>query len=139
MDRFFNAVRAAINEFLEVVMVEVECLSIPSVFLLPLATVVGLQVENLLDVEQNLDDPVLTDSPLVKICLESQLLGGLVDEGMEDLALENDSRHLLGVGFGEVHAELQDGIRVNALLAEVNTVPFRHVRAFFGKAVDTDR
>ena len=58
---------------------------------------------------------------------------------MENLALEDDTWHLFGIGFGKVHAELQNGVRVNALLAEVNAVPFRHMRAIFRNAVDTDR
>ena len=98
-------------------MVEIECFCVPSIVNLVLEAVVHLKVENLFDVEQDLDDPVFTDSPFAELGLQTQLACGWVDEGVEYRRGEEHSRHLLGVLLREIHPELEDSIGVDTLLA----------------------
>ena len=98
-------------------MVEIECFCVPSIVNLVLEAVVHLKVENLFDVEQDLDDPVFTDSPFAELGLQTQLASGWVDERVEYRRGEEHSRHLLGVLLREIHPELEDSVGVDTLLA----------------------
>ena len=116
-DRQLNAIEASIDEDLELVVVEIERFCVPSIVDLILEAVVHLKMENLFDVEQDLDDPVFTDSPFTELGLQTQLTCGWVDERVEYWRGKEHSRHLLGVLLREIHPELEDRIGVDTLLA----------------------
>ena len=115
------------NELLEAIMVEIKGLAVPGVLRLFAKAVIVLDVEYLLDVEKDLDDPVPPGRPLVELCLQLQLSRGWVDQRVEYLTLENDCGHHFRVLGREVHSELDNGIRVYALLAHIDAMPLRHV------------
>ena len=60
---------APIDELLEAIVVEIEGLAVPSVLCLFPKTVIVLNMENFLDIEKDLDDPVPSCSPLSELCL----------------------------------------------------------------------
>ena len=72
-DRLLHTVQALVYELLEVAMVQVESIRVPGVVDLIFEAVVNLKVEYLLDVQQDLDDPILTDCPFAEFGLEAQL------------------------------------------------------------------
>ena len=72
-DRLLHTVQALVYELLEVAMVQVESIRVPGVVDLIFEAVVNLKVEYLLDVQQHLDDPILTDCPFAEFGLEAQL------------------------------------------------------------------
>ena len=112
-----------INKLLEAIMVEIEGLAVPRVLRLLSKTVIVLNMENFLNVEKDLDDPVPPSGPFLELCLQLQLPRGRVDQWVEYLALENDLRHHFRVLGREVHSELDNGVRVDALLAKIDAMP----------------
>ena len=72
-DRLLHTVQALVYELLEVAMVQVESIRVPGVVDLIFEAVVNLKVEYLLNVQQHLDDPILTDCPFAELGLKAQL------------------------------------------------------------------
>ena len=74
-------------------MVEIECFCVPSIVNLVLEAVVHLKVENLFDVEEDLDEPVLAELPIAEVTVKLQLPRHRVNQRMEYLCLKVDKRH----------------------------------------------
>ena len=82
-----------------------------------------LQVEDLLDVEKDLDKPILTELPVAEIFLQLQFTRVCVNQRMIHFRLESDFRHVLGICGRNFDRELQDSVLINALLDEVDALP----------------
>ena len=61
--------------------------------ILPVQAVILLQMENLLDVEEDLNEPVLAELPIAEVTVKLQLPRHRVDQWMEYLCLEVDQGH----------------------------------------------
>ena len=82
-----------------------------------------LQVEDLLDVEKDLDKPILTELPVAEIFFQLQFARISINQRMMHFGLERDFGHGLGIRGRNLDHELQDSILVNALLDEIDTFP----------------
>ena len=80
-------------------------------------------MENLLDKEQNLDQPILAELPIAKVSVQPQLPRVIVNQRVVHLRLEVNYGHGLRVVRRERDAELEHCILIDALLAEVDALP----------------
>ena len=68
-------------------------MDVDGVLILPVQAIILLQMENLLDVEEDLDEPVLAELPIAEVTVKLQLSRHRVDQRMEYLCLKVDKRH----------------------------------------------
>ena len=80
-------------------------------------------MENLLDVEEDLYEPILAELPIAEVAIKLQLPRHRVDQRMEYLCLKVNKGHRLGVIGRKCDPELYHGILVNALAHKVYSLP----------------
>ena len=80
-------------------------------------------MENFLDVEHDLYEPVLTELPRTKLALKVEPTRVLIDEWVENLALEDAGRHGFRIICRNCQAETENGLLEDSLLAEIETFP----------------
>lgn len=86
-------------------------------------------MEYLLDKQENLDQPVLTKLPISEVFLKLELSRRAIDQRVEYLRLEMYYWHRFWIVGREGNPEFEDSILVDALLAEVDTLPVGELRA----------
>ena len=123
VDGPLDALDASVDEGLKVVCVVIESLFVACLVALAFQAIVLFEVEDLLDVDQNLHQPVFAKLPSVKLPLQVQPSAVQVDQRVENLRLEHARGHGSGVVSRDVDAESDNRILVDTLLAEVDTFP----------------
>lgn len=118
---------ASVDKRFEVVREEPEGLSVFREFALPVQAVVLLKVEHFLDEQEHLDQPILAELPVAEVLLQPELTRGWVDQRVEHIGLKVHDGHGFWVISRESHPELEHRVLVDALLAEVDTLPVREL------------
>ena len=123
IDRPFHALDAPVHKGFKVVTIEIERLLVDGMVALGLQAIILLKVEDLLDIDQNLHQPVFAELPSVKLPLQVEPSAVQVDQRVENLRLEHARRHGSRVVSRDVDAESDYRILVDALLAKIYTFP----------------